>query len=323
MRLLRKEGCVKAKGPILLLITAVLWGMAFVAQTSAADNVGPFTFNASRNFVGALFLTGVIAMRKRSGHDKAPIAAGRISAGGQGGYSRRTLVIAGVLCGIALCVASYLQQAGITAYPPEAAASSRSGFVTATYMVMVAVMMVIAGKRPHPMVFVAVAVAMLGMYLLCVPDGLGSIYVGDWLVLASALGYAIHILVIDRFTQVDGVRLSRVQLLVAGSISLVCALVFEHPQLAAVLAALVPILYAGICSDGIAYTLQIIAQQTTEATVASIIMSLESVFAAIGGWLILSESLTPVELGGCALVFGAVLLSQVPDFLEARKARAR
>ena len=312
---------MKAKGPILLLITAVLWGMAFVAQTSAADHVGPFTFNASRNFIGALFLCGVIAVRKRTGQDKPAIAGNLLKASdAASGYSRRTLLIAGALCGIALCVASYLQQAGITAYPPEAAASSRSGFVTATYMVMVAVIMVFLGKRPHPIVFVAVVVALIGMYLLCVPDGLGSVYVGDWLGLASALGYAIHIIVIDRYTQVDGVRLSRVQLLVAGVISLVCAFVFEHPQPTAILAAVVPILYAGICSDGIAYTLQIIAQKTTDATVASIIMSLESVFAALGGWLVLSESLTPVELGGCILVFAAVLLSQVPDFLEARRA---
>ena len=303
---------MKAKGPLLLLVTALLWGLAFVAQTTAANDVGPFTFNASRNFVGALFLSGVIAYRRRSGQDRPATDDGT-------GYSRRTLLVAGVLCGVALCVASYLQQAGITAYPPEAAASSRSGFVTATYMVMVAVMLMFMGKRPHPLVLVAVVVAMAGMYLLCVPNGLGSVYVGDWLVLASAFGYAVHILVIDRYTRIDGVRLSRVQLLVAGVISLVCALVFERPEPAAVLAAIVPILYAGICSDGIAYTLQIVAQKTTEATVASIIMSLEAVFAALGGWLILSESLTAVELAGCALVFAAVLLSQVPDFLEARK----
>lgn len=297
---------MKAKGPILLLITAMLWGFAFVAQTSAADSVEPFTFNASRNFVGALFLSGVIAFRKQKGQDRAPNSR-------PGGYSYRTLLIAGALCGIALFAASYLQQAGITAYPPEAAASSRSGFVTATYMVMVAVMLVFLGKRPHPVVFVAVGVAMLGMYLLCVPNGLGSVYTGDWLVLASALGYAIHILIIDRYTYIDGVRLSRVQLLVAGVISLVCALLFEHPSLPAILNALIPILYAGICSDGIAYTLQIVAQKTTDATVASIIMSLESVFAALGGWLVLSESLSAVELLGCLLVFAAVLLSQVPD----------
>ena len=305
---------MNAKGPILLLITAVLWGLAFVAQTTAADNVEPFTFNASRNMVGALFLSGVIAMRKRTGQDKPADAPG--------GYSKRTLLVGGVACGVVLCVASYLQQAGITSYPAGAAASGRSGFITATYMVMVAVMMAFLGKRPHPLVFGAVGVALVGMYLLCVPEGLDSIYLGDWLVLACAFGYALHIIVIDRYTHVDGVRLSRVQLITAGGISLICALLFESPSPQLVLAAAIPILYAGICSDGIAYTFQIIAQQTTDATVASIIMSLESVFAALGGWLILAEALTPVELAGCALVFAAVMLAQVPDFIENARRKA-
>ena len=304
---------MKAKGPILLLITAILWGFAFVAQTTASSDIGPFTFNASRNIIGAVFLTGVIAMRKRLGHDEAPQLG---SDGNASGYTRKALVIAGVTCGVVLFAASYLQQAGITAYPAGAAASGRSGFVTATYMIMVALMGVVVGKKTQPIVFVAVAVSMLGMYLLCVPNGLGSIYVGDWLVLASALGYALHIIVIDRFTRIDGVRLSRVQLMTAAAIALVCALAFEHPDPAAIAAALAPILYAGICSDGIAYTFQIIAQKTTDPTVASILMSLESVFAAIGGWLILSESLSAVELLGCALVFAAVMLAQVPQFVE-------
>lgn len=304
---------MKAKGPILLLITAILWGFAFVAQTTASSDIGPFTFNASRNIIGAVFLTGVIAMRKRLGHDEAPQLG---SDGNASGYTRKALVIAGVTCGVVLFAASYLQQAGITAYPADAAASGRSGFVTATYMIMVALMGVVVGKKTQPIVFVAVAVSMLGMYLLCVPNGLGSIYVGDWLVLASALGYALHIIVIDRFTRIDGVRLSRVQLMTSAAIALVCALAFEHPDPAAIAAALVPILYAGICSDGIAYTFQIIAQKTTDPTVASILMSLESVFAAIGGWLILSESLSAVELLGCALVFAAVMLAQVPQFVE-------
>lgn len=304
---------MKAKGPILLLITAILWGFAFVAQTTASSDIGPFTFNASRNIIGAVFLTGVIAMRKRLGHDEAPQLG---SDGNASGYTRKALVIAGVTCGVVLFAASYLQQAGITAYPAGAAASGRSGFVTATYMIMVALMGVVIGKKTQPIVFVAVAVSMLGMYLLCVPNGLGSIYVGDWLVLASALGYALHIIVIDRFTRIDGVRLSRVQLMTSAAIALVCALAFEHPDPAAIAAALVPILYAGICSDGIAYTFQIIAQKTTDPTVASILMSLESVFAAIGGWLILSESLSAVELLGCALVFAAVMLAQVPQFVE-------
>lgn len=304
---------MKAKGPILLLITAILWGFAFVAQTTASSDIGPFTFNASRNIIGAVFLTGVIAMRKRLGHDEAPQLG---SDGNASGYTRKALVIAGVTCGVVLFAASYLQQAGITAYPAGAAASGRSGFVTATYMIMVALMGVVVGKKTQPIVFVAAAVSMLGMYLLCVPNGLGSIYVGDWLVLASALGYALHIIVIDRFTRIDGVRLSRVQLMTSAAIALVCALAFEHPDPAAIAAALVPILYAGICSDGIAYTFQIIAQKTTDPTVASILMSLESVFAAIGGWLILSESLSAVELLGCALVFAAVMLAQVPQFVE-------
>lgn len=304
---------MKAKGPILLLITAILWGFAFVAQTTASSDIGPFTFNASRNIIGAVFLTGVIAMRKRLGHDEAPQLG---SDGNASGYTGKALVIAGVTCGVVLFAASYLQQAGITSYPAGAAASGRSGFVTATYMIMVALMGVVVGKKTQPIVFVAVAVSMLGMYLLCVPNGLGSIYVGDWLVLASAFGYALHIIVIDRFTRIDGVRLSRVQLMTSAAIALVCALAFEHPDPAAIAAALVPILYAGICSDGIAYTFQIIAQKTTDPTVASILMSLESVFAAIGGWLILSESLSAVELLGCALVFAAVMLAQVPQFVE-------
>ena len=304
---------MKAKGPILLLITAILWGFAFVAQTTASSDIGPFTFNASRNIIGAVFLTGVIAMRKRLGHDEAPQLG---SDGNASGCTRKALVIAGVTCGVVLFAASYLQQAGITSYPAGAAASGRSGFVTATYMIMVALMGVVVGKKTQPIVFVAVAVSMLGMYLLCVPNGLGSIYVGDWLVLASAFGYALHIIVIDRFTRIDGVRLSRVQLMTSAAIAFVCALAFEHPDPAAIAAALVPILYAGSCSDGIAYTFQIIAQKTTDPTVASILMSLESVFAAIGGWLILSESLSAVELLGCALVFAAVMLAQMPQFVE-------
>ena len=296
------------KGPLLLLGTALLWGFAFVAQTSASEKIDPFTFNASRNFIGMLFLLALISLRKRSGSDRAPTAVDSDSS-----YTKRTFIVSGIACGVILFASSYLQQAGITAYPAEAAASGRSGFVTATYMVMVAVIMAFIGKRPHPLVFIAVGVALVGMYLLCVPDGLENVYWGDWLVLACALGFALHIIVIDRYTNVDGVRLSCMQLFVSGCLSLVFALLFEHPDLAAVMSAIIPILYAGICSDGIAYTLQIIGQQFTDATVASIIMSLEAVFAALGGWLLLSESLTATELFGCALVFAAVILSQVPS----------
>lgn len=302
---------MKSKGPLLLLGTAVLWGMGFVAQTSAADAVGTFTFNATRNFIGATFLCGVIALRSRSGADRPADAPGS-------GYDKRTLLVGGVACGVMLCIASGLQQAGIGAYPATAAVAGRAGFVTNAYVVMVAVLGTLMGKRLHPAVVASIVLALVGMYFLCAPGGFNSIYLGDWLVLGSALAYAIHILVIDHFNMVDGVRLSRMQLLTSGCISLVLALLLEHPQPAQILAAAIPVLYAGIASDGMAYTLQIVGQQTTDPTVASIIMSLESVFAALGGWLILSESLSPIELLGCALMFVAVLLAQAPDMLEAR-----
>lgn len=313
---------MKLKGPLLLTVTAVLWGMAFVAQTSAAASVGPFTFNASRNIVGALFLAAVISARKRTGSDEKPSDDGNAgNAGNTGGYTRRTLVIAGVACGLVLAVSSLLQQAGISSYPEGVAVSGRSGFITALYMVMVAVMAQFMGRRQHAAVWASVAVALAGMYLLCVPEGLDSVYLGDWLTLACAFGFALHIIVIDRFPHVDGVRLSQLQLIVSAAVSLAGALAFEHPDPATIAAAAVPILYAGICSDGIAYTLQILGQKTTDPTVASVIMSLESVFAALGGWIILSESLSAVELGGCALVFAAVLLAQAPDIVSAIRAR--
>lgn len=307
---------MKYKGPVLLLITATLWGMAFVAQTVGGGTVGAFTFNASRNFIGVLFLTGVIAWRKRTGIDQPPTDD-------EGGYSRRTLVVAGASCGIVLFLAAWLQQAGINAYPAGAAASGRSSFITALYMVIVALYGGFTQKRQHPIVLLAVAVAVVGMYLLCVPNGFGSLYFGDVLVFLCAFGYAAHIIVIDRFTQVDGVRLSRLQLLTSGAVALVCTLVFEHPTLAQIYAAAVPILYAGICSDGIAYTCQIVAQKTTDPTVAAILMSLESVFAGLGGWLILSESLAPIELLGCGLVFAAVMMAQVPEFRANALAKRR
>lgn len=305
---------MKLKGPILLLITAILWGSTFAAQSAASSHVDPFTFNFSRNLIGVLFLTCVIAVRKRIGHDRPP--ASPANAQRLGTYTRRTLIVAGMLCGIVLCASSWLQQSGITSYPPEAAASGRSGFITAIYMIVVAVWGIFAGKKAHPIVFVSVALAIVGMYFLCVPDGLGNIYPGDLLVLLCAFGYAVHIIIIDRYTNVDGVRLSRVQLLTAGLISLVCAFIFEEPDPAGILAVIAPILVAGVLSDGVAYTLQIIAQKITDPTVASILMSLEAVFAALAGLLFLGEALGGIELFGCMLVFAATILAQVPSFME-------
>ncbi len=305
---------MKATGPILLLITAVLWGSTFAAQTAASSHVDPFTFLFSRNFIGALFLSFVIAARKRMGQDMAPVPVSRVS--GSCGYTRKTLLIAGASCGVVLCASAFLQQMGITIYPDGTAISGRSGFITAIYMIVVAVFGVVVNRKASPVVLLSVVVAMAGMYFLCVPNGLGEIYLGDWLTLGCAVGYAAHIIIIDRFTQVDGVRLSRVQLLTSGCIALVCAFIFESPSITGILAAIGPILVAGVLSDGVAYTFQIIAQKTTDATVASIIMSLESVFAALAGFVFLGEVLGGIELFGCALVFAAVILAQVPTFIQ-------
>lgn len=297
---------MKSRGPLLLLLCALLWGMGFVAQTSAADSMGSFSFTAARNFIGTGLLAAVIAVRKVSGLDRAPDAPGS-------GYDRRTLAIAGLACGLCYCLAANLQQAGITAYPPEAAASSRAGFLTSNYVVFVALIGVALGRRMRAALVAAVALTIAGMYLLCAPQGVSNIYMGDVLILGCALVYAVHIMCIDHFDMVDGVRLSQAQLFCSGCISLVCALVFEQPRLADLAAALVPVLYAGIASDGIAYTLQIIGQKTTDPTVASVIMNLETVFAAFGGWLILGERLSPMELAGSGLLLAAVVCAQLPE----------
>lgn len=297
---------MKLKGPLLLLATALMWGMGFVAQTSAAQAVEPFTFNAARNFAGTIFLALLVAWRMHSGHDTPPSTD-------DSGYSSRTLMIASIVCGTLLFAAGFLQQWGITAYPPEAAASSRSGFLTTTYVVMVAFIAFFLGKRPSPLVFFSIGLTLVGMYLLCVPDGLDNIYLGDILVLGCALVYSFHIILIDRYTNLDAVRLSTLQLFVAAVLSLVCAFIFESPSFGAIWTAIIPILYTGIVSNGIAFTLQIIGQKTTPPAAASIIMTLEGVFAALGGWLILSERLSSVEILGCTLVFAAAIIAQIPE----------
>ena len=311
------------KGTVLLLITALIWGTAFVAQTSAAENVDPFTFNASRNTIAVVFLTVIIMTKEKLAKAKAPAGTASAAPAEKVNFlgDTRAVVIGGALCGVALFAASYLQQLGIATYPPEAAASGRAGFITATYMIMVALCTIFTGRKLHPLVMIATVVCMAGMYLLCMSGGLENIYLGDVLVLLSAVGFAAHIIVIDRYAALDAFRLSRVQFIVSAGLSMVCAFAFENPQLTSILAALLPILFAGIMSDGIAYTLQFAGQKYANPTLASIIMSLESVFAALAGWLLLAERLGVQEIIGCALVFAAVMLAQTPDFLKKPEAK--
>ncbi len=287
----------------MLLLAALIWGMAFAAQTSASDEIGAFTFNASRSIIAAFFLLAV--SRFRNFFKKTPIVKPKKA------YFKHML-FGGAICGIILFFAVNFQQFGIAAYPEEAAASGRAGFLTATYVIMVALCTWISGKKLHPNVLIATVVCIIGMSMLCLSDGFYGIYLGDILVLVSAAFFTAYILIIDHFSNLDSINMSCIQFFVCGTLSLIAMFIFEKPNTDALLAAWLPILYTGIFSSGVGYTLQIVGQKYTQPATASIIMSLESVFAALAGWFILKECLNESELIGCALVFFAVILAQIP-----------
>lgn len=300
------------KGSFFLLIAAFIWGTAFVAQTSAADNIEPFTFNTARSFVGAAFLLVLIAARGllRKNRQQAPAAESYE----EKRRRQKRVLMGGVFCGVILFFAMNFQQIGISIYPQEAAASGRAGFLTATYVVMVALCARFTGKKLHPMVAVATLVCVGGMYLLCMGGGWSGIYMGDVMELICAVCFTAHILVIDHFSDVESMKLCCGQFLVAGILSAAAMLLTESPDMGQLLGAWFPIFYVGVMSSGIAYTLQMVGQKYAPPTVACIVMSLESVFAALAGWIILTERLSGRELLGCVLVFGAVILAQVPQF---------
>lgn len=293
------------KGTLILLLTALIWGTAFVAQTMASSSVSAFTFNATRTVLATLFLFLFILLREKVQRKKNPNAASLLF--------RKQTVLGGIFCGIPLFIASNLQQYGIGLYPPEAAPSGRAGFLTATYVIMVAVFTIVKARRFRIVIVLATIVCMCGMYLLCLSDGFHNIYVGDILMLLCAIGFAIYILLVDKYGTVDTIKVSCVQFAVVAILSLIGMFLFEEPDLAAIKSAWLPIAYAGIFSSGIAYTLQMVGQKFAEPVVATIVMSLESVFAAFSGWLILSERLKGRELIGCVLVFLAVILAQLPE----------
>lgn len=287
------------KGSLILLITAFIWGSAFVAQGAGADYVGSFTFNASRSLVAALFLSVVVFILNLKHKKKTPWPLKE-----------------GMICGIILCAAMGFQQAGIDIYPDGVAASGRAGFLTATYVIMVALVVFFAGKKPHFLVFVSAIICLAGMYFLCLSNGLSQIYLGDILELICACIFTAHIIVVDKFNDVDSVKLSLIQFAMCFIISSAIMLFVESPSIDSINAAGIPILYAGVMSSGVAYTLQIVGQKYAPPAVASIIMSLESVFAALTGWLILNEYLSAREILGCLLVFIAVIVAQLPEMLK-------
>lgn len=309
----RKSGGSKA----MLLLTGLIWGVAFVAQSEGMNYVGAFTFNCCRFMIGGVMLIPCIFFLRSIGAGEN----GHVSRG-QRQQQRHMAVIGGICCGLVICVASTLQQMGIAQ-----TTVGKAGFITALYIVIVPVLGLFLGKSTGLNTWLSVAIAAVGMYLLCITEGF-SIGRGDFLVFLCAIGFSVHILVIDYFSpKADGVVISCIQFFTAGIISGILMFLYEKPSWEAIRAAWAPVLYAGVFSCGVAYTLQVVAQKNVDPTVASLILSLESVFSLLAGWLILGQKLSARELVGCVLVFVAIVLAHIPEhygirYLK-RKGRSR
>lgn len=293
---------MKIRNSLILLLTATIWGVAFVAQSVGMEYVGPFTFLFARSVIGGIVLLPVVAVLHKTGPSHAQENAE------QKRRARKTLVLGGVCCGAALCFASIFQQIGLL-YTTV----GKSGFLTACYILIVPLFGLLFGRKCGKLVWCGVVLAIVGLYFLCLTDGL-SINLGDLLTFICAILFSVHIMVIDHFSPLtDGVKMSCIQFFVCAIIAGAGMLLFEHPSLSALLAAWKPVLYAGALSSGAAYTLQIIGQKGMNPTVASLIMSLESVISVLAGWIILHQTLSGREIFGCVLMFAAIILAQLPD----------
>ena len=290
----------EVKSSLLLLLTAFIWGVAFVAQSMGLDYVEAMTFNGCRFLLGGTVLLPVIYFRKKRQLKQAPDE-------GQKRKQRKITLVGGICCGLALCTASCLQQYGI-----QYTTVGKTGFITALYIVIVPILGIFLKKKISPLVWAGAVLAVSGFYFLCITENAG-INKGDILVFFCAVCFSFHIMIIDYFApKADGVQLSCVQFYVSGIICMMAAFLLETPSMQEIMAGAIPILYAGIFSCGVAYTLQIVGQARVNPTVASMILSLESVISVLAGWVILQETLTGRQIVGCILVFGAVILAQLP-----------
>ena len=288
----------------LLFLAAFIWGVAFVAQSVGMDYVGPFTFNGCRFLIGGFVLTPFALIRDRQ-HEKSA-SFQKLSREEQKKYKRTTL-IGGLCCGVAICIASSFQQAGM-----QYTSVGKAGFITALYIVLVPVFGIFLKRKVTPIIWMGVFLAAIGFYFLCITESF-SINYGDLLVFICAICFTFHILIIDYFApKADGVALSCIQFWFSGIVCMGIAILNESPNVTAIIQAAVPILYAGVLSCGVAYTLQIIGQKHMKPAVASLILSLESVISVLAGWVILKEVLTGRQFLGCALVFAAVVMAQLP-----------
>lgn len=292
----------KIRQTLFPILAALIWGTAFVAQSVCTDDVQPFTFNALRSAIATVELALGLWLYRSLLRRRRPQAVKPLA------NSRRDLLLGGLCCGSALFVAANLQQAGLAETAP-----GKAGFITALYIVLVPVLGLFLRRRVPYTVWIGVVLAAVGLYFLCMAGERFSLQRSDTLVILGSLAFAVHILVVDHFTQrVDGVALSCAQLAVLGLFSAVAMLLFEQPDGAGILRCIWPILYVGIFSSGAAYTLQILAQKGSDPTVVSLLLSLESVFSVLAGALLLHSRLSGRELLGCGLVFAAVILAQLP-----------
>ncbi|MBR6779781.1 MAG: DMT family transporter [Clostridia bacterium] len=306
---------MKAKflGPLMLLLTALLWGIAFVAQSVGTEQAGPLTFNGVRTIIGAVCVLPVALFFRRKNEKKLTVPKTEE----EKKEDNRILLKAGVLCGLVLFCATNLQNLAF-----EYTDAGKIAFITSLYMLFVPVFgLVFLRKKVRVILWPCCAVGLLGMFLLCMGEAAHGINKGDVLTLACSVVFAMHILVVDRYVdRVDPVMMSCIQFFVAGTLTVICAFIFEEPSIAGIRACIGAILYAGVCSSAIAYTLQIVGQKYTEATVATILLSMESVFGAISSAIILHETMTVREVIGCALMFVAIIVSQLPEKKKAVQA---
>lgn len=286
----------------LMVVAAFIWGTAFVAQSTGLEKIGNFTFLAFRSYLAVIVLLPVSYFIYKN--NKKRVGDGEH--GQNKSFLSKRLLLGSVFCGIALCLASASQQYGIML-----SSVGKSGFLTTLYILIVPILGLFMKKKVKPILWICIVIALCGMYFLCVTET-GSITTGDFLLILCAFLFAVQIMIVDHFVQtVDGVRLSLVQFAVTAIISTVCMFAFEKPDIEAIKSAWLSVFYAGVLSSGVAFTLQIVAQKNLNPTVASLLMSLESVFAALAG-AFFGERLSGNEIIGCVLVFIAIILAQVP-----------
>lgn len=285
---------INIKNSLLLALTALVWGVAFVSQKSGGDAVGCFTFNAIRSFIGGIVLIPLVIFTVKKEKKES--------------FDLKGAIWGGICCGFMLFVASNLQQIGI-----KYTSAGKAGFITALYIIIVPILSILLGKKMTLRIWLGAAAAVVGMYFLCVSGG-EWLTLGNGALFLSSVWFAFHILVIDRFAEKhSGVLLSCVQFFTCAVLSAVMIPFYESPSVSNVLSGYIPILYAGVMSCGVGYTLQIIGQKNMNPTVASLILSLESVFAVIAGGILLGEVLSLREIIGCVIMFAAIIFVQLPE----------